>query len=380
MRKRTVLSYTLMAIGTASLFGPATVSNAEILDDSTVGITYALEQYVSSLDIKEEQTEEEQQVKDAEGEQKEQPQETEKTSNAKYPEFEGKCLAYVEEAVNVRQEPDENSERVGSLPVNGIALVVEKGENWTKIESGITEGYVRNDFLLFGDAAGAYAEETCPKVAKVNTVTLNVRSEQDEAADCLTQIPEGESYEVIPTDDEIDGWTYIKVDSDIEGYVSSEYVEISYGFSHAISVAEEEEIRKQKEAEEAARYAEMTSTKRQEVVNYALQFLGNPYVYGGTSLTNGTDCSGFTMSVYAHFGYGIPRTAGAQMDGLSSVSLDSIQPGDLLFYRGSDGSIGHVTMYIGGGQVVHASSSTTGIIISSVGYRTPCAAARVIWD
>ena len=86
------------------------------------------------------------------------------------------------------------------------------------------------------------------------------------------------------------------------------------------------------------------------------------------------------MSVYAHFGYYIPRTAAAQMQGLSSVDLGSIQPGDLLFYRDSSGGIGHVTMYIGGGQVVHASSSTTGIIISGVGYRTPCGAARIIWD
>jgi cell wall-associated NlpC family hydrolase len=116
------------------------------------------------------------------------------------------------------------------------------------------------------------------------------------------------------------------------------------------------------------------------VVNYALQFVGNPYVYGGTSLTNGTDCSGFTMRVYEHFGYYIPRTAAAQMQGLPSVDLSAIQPGDLLFYRDSSGGIGHVTMYIGGGQVVHASSSTTGIIISSVGYRTPCGAARIIWD
>ena len=358
MKKSSVIGMAFLAVGTIGMFTPAFVSHAEVLDDSDVGITYALDQYVASLDVKEIKEEDVTTEEDA--------------PTCKYPEFEGKCLAYVEEAVNVRAEPDENSERVGSLPVHGIALVAEKGDTWTKIESGITVGYVRNDYLLFGDAAGAYAEETCPKVAKVNTTTLYVRAEQNENSECLTMIPEGESYEVIPQDSDVDGWTYIQVDSDIEGYVSSDYVDISYGFSHAISVAEEEEIRKQKEAEEQARLAEMTSTKRQEVVNYALQFVGNPYVYGGTSLTNGTDCSGFTMSVYAHFGYGLPRTAAAQMQGLSSV--------DLLFYRGKDGSIGHVTMYIGGGQVVHASSSTTGIIVSGIGYRTPCAAARVIWD
>ncbi|MBO5470207.1 MAG: C40 family peptidase [Lachnospiraceae bacterium] len=366
MKKSSVVSMAFLAVGAIGMLTPAFVSRAEVLDDSDVGITYALDQYVESLNVKEI---------------KEEDITTEEAApTCQYPEFEGKCLAYVEEAVNVRAEPDENSERVGSLPVHGIALVVEKGDTWTKIESGITMGYVRNDYLLFGDAAGAYAAETCPKVAKVNTTTLYVRAEQDENSECLTMIPEGESYEVIPRDDDVDGWTYIQVDSDIEGYVSSDYVDISYGFSHAISVAEEEEIRKQKEAEEQARLAEMTSTKRQEIVNYALQFVGNPYVYGGTSLTNGTDCSGFTMSVYAHFGYGLPRTAAAQMQGLSSVDLSAIQPGDLLFYRGKDASIGHVTMYIGGGQVVHASSSTTGIIVSSVGYRTPCAAARIIWD
>ncbi|MDO5154591.1 MAG: C40 family peptidase [Eubacteriales bacterium] len=366
MRKDTILKSMICVVGAACMMGSSFVSNAEILDDSTVGITYALDQYISSLNIKE--------VKESEVVQED------NTPTCKYPEFEGKCLAYVEEAVNVREEPDEESERVGSLPVHGIALVIEKGDTWTKIESGITMGYVRNDFLLFGDQAGAYAEETCPKVAKVNTVTLNVRAEQKEDSDCLTQIPEGETYEVISRDDDVDGWTYLRVDSDIEGYVSSEYVDVSYGFAHAISVAEEEEIRLQKEREEAARLAEMTSTKRQEVVNFALQFVGNPYVYGGTSLTNGTDCSGFTMSVYAHFGYGIPRTAAAQMAGLQNVSLDSIQPGDLLFYRDGSGSVGHVTMYIGGGQVVHASSSRTGIIVSNIGYRTPCGAARIIWD
>ena len=366
MKKNIILGAALLAVGTAVLLVPPVQSNADVLDESTVSITYALDQYVKSLNIKEIKEEDVATGEDA--------------PTCRYPEFEGKCLAYVDEAVNVRAEPDEESERVGSLPVHGIALVIEKGETWTKIESGITLGYVRNDFLLFGDSAGAYAEETCPKKATVTTETLYVRAEQNEASECLTMIPEGESYEVIPQDGDVDEWTYIRVDSDIQGYVSSEYIDVSYGFAHAISVAEEEEIRKKEEEAEAARLAEMTSTRRQEVVNYALQFVGNPYVYGGTSLTNGTDCSGFTMSVYAHFGYGLPRTAAQQMAGLTNVSLDSIQPGDLLFYKDKSGNVGHVTMYIGGGQVVHASSSTTGIIVSNLGYRTPCGAARVIWD
>ena len=166
MKKSSVIGMAFLAVGTIGMFTPAFVSHAEVLDDSDVGITYALDQYVASLDVKE--------IKE------EDVTTEEDTPTCKYPEFEGKCLAYVEEAVNVRAEPDENSERVGSLPVHGIALVAEKGDTWTKIESGSTGGYVRNDYLLFGDAAGAYAEETCPKVAKVNTTTLPVRAAQNE--------------------------------------------------------------------------------------------------------------------------------------------------------------------------------------------------------
>ena len=122
-----------------------------------------------------------------------------------------------------------------------------------------------------------------------------------------------------------------------------------------------------------------TSGTRQSIVNFALQFVGCPYVYGGTSLTNGAACSGFTQSVMANFGISIPRTAGAQSVGGRAVSLSNIQPGDLLFYSGSgDYGIGHVTMYIGNGQVVHASTSRTGIIVSDIGYRTPCAARSYI--
>ena len=106
------------------------------------------------------------------------------------------------------------------------------------------------------------------------------------------------------------------------------------------------------------------------VVDYAMQFLGNPYVWGGTSLTNGADCSGFVQSVFANFGIGLSRTAASQASGGTSVSLDSLQAGDLLFYS-SSGSIDHVAIYIGGGQIVHAANSRSGIIISNAYYQTP---------
>lgn len=119
--------------------------------------------------------------------------------------------------------------------------------------------------------------------------------------------------------------------------------------------------------------ASSSDSLRQSVVNYALQFVGNPYVYGGTSLTNGTDCSGFTQSVLANFGISISRTAASQSGGGTAVDMSNLQPGDLLFYDNGSG-IGHVSMYIGNGQVVHASNEQTGIIVSNVDYRTACAA------
>lgn len=120
-----------------------------------------------------------------------------------------------------------------------------------------------------------------------------------------------------------------------------------------------------------------SSTTGSDVANYAVKFVGNPYVYGGSSLTNGTDCSGFTMSVYASFGYSIPRTSASQSGYGQSVSFSELQPGDLIFYKNGS-SVGHVALYIGGGSVVHASNPSTGIKISPYNYRTPYCARRII--
>mgnify|MGYP000237700594 CR=1 FL=1 len=118
------------------------------------------------------------------------------------------------------------------------------------------------------------------------------------------------------------------------------------------------------------------SEKGDAVVEYAKNFVGNRYRYGGSSLTNGTDCSGFTMSIYAHFGYGLSRSSYTQVNNGRAVSMSSLQPGDLLFYKYGGSTISHVAIYIGGGQIIHASTEETGIIISGMG--SPCAARRII--
>ena len=107
------------------------------------------------------------------------------------------------------------------------------------------------------------------------------------------------------------------------------------------------------------------------------KFLGNPYVYGGTSLTNGADCSGFTMRIFEHFGVSIGRTSRDQASNGKQISLSEIQPGDLLFYA-SGKTINHVALYIGDGKIIHASTSKTGIIISNAYYRTPAKAVTFL--
>lgn len=139
----------------------------------------------------------------------------------------------------------------------------------------------------------------------------------------------------------------------------------------------EEEARKKaeeeaKKAEEEAKKAEeQRLAKRQAVVDFALQFEGNPYVYGGTSLTNGADCSGFVMSVFANFGYSLPRVAADQCAASTRKDVSQIEPGDLVFY--GHGYVDHVALYIGDGKIIHASGSATGIKISNYDYEQPAA-------
>lgn len=172
-----------------------------------------------------------------------------------------------------------------------------------------------------------------------------------------------------------------KTVSDVEEYqeAKAEAEEIAQKRLEAEAAAEaarkaEEE---RKAAEEAARKAEEARVaRRQEIADFALQFVGNPYVYGGTSLTNGADCSGFVMSVFAQFGYELPRVAAAQCAVSQKKSAEEIEVGDLVFY--GDGGIDHVALYIGDGKIVHASTAATGIKVSDYNYRTPAAVGTFV--
>lgn len=302
-------------------------------------------------------------------------------------------IAQVTDYVNVRSIPSEEGEIVGKLYNNSVGEFMGEEEGWYKIRSGECTGYVKAQYCVTGEEANELAEEIGRRIAIVKTETLNVRKEATTESPVLGQVPREEVLTV--TNDE-DGWVQVKIEEGY-GFVSQEYVELSIEFVEAESVEqererlarEEEERRQAREASKKAReeaQAQQNSQEQtpvqpvsadssslgQQVADFALQFVGNPYVYGGTSLTNGADCSGFVMSVYANFGVSLPHSANADRKrGTGVASIQEAIPGDLVCYSG------HVGIYIGNGQIVHASNSRTGIIVSDANYDRILAVRRI---
>lgn len=409
MIRKMIKNTVLLAAGAGMVIGlnayaytPAKAADA-YKDTAVAGIDAAIEQYV--LNHPDATVSTEAVANDPLGEATtEAVTEEAPVSTARYPKFENKLMANVSDYMNIRAEADENSDVVGKLPHGAVADVLEQGDTWTKIESGSVTGYVKNELVVFGDDAGDYAEANCDKIATVTTTTLKVREEANADSTCLTMIPEGETYEVLET---ADGWTKLLISEEFSGYVSNEFIEIDYDLGKAISKEEEEaeaarqaELARQEQAQaaQASQAASqpaqaatpsapaatpqvdtsVVSGSRADLVNYALQFVGNPYVYGGSSLTSGTDCSGFTMSVYRHFGYSLNRSSRDQIYNGTNIGIYEVQPGDLLFYNNGGSTIGHVAIYIGDGKIVHASTPKTGIIVSNAYYQTPCGATRIL--
>lgn len=335
--------------GVASEFGAEVTSYA----DATVvsGVTGAFSEYLSGVELVPAQVTETDVATTATG------QEAAATSAFGYTNL---GVASVDGNLNVREKPSTEADVVGKMPNNaGCEILGVEGE-WTKISSGEVEGYVKSEYLLSGEAALVRAEEVKQTLATVTTTTLYVREQPNTECSVITMMPEGEELEVIEI---LDGWVKINVDSD-EGYVSADYVDISVELTKAMTMTE-------------IRYGQGVSDVRVSLVQYATQFVGNPYVWGGTSLTRGADCSGFVLSVFANYGISLPHSSRAQANCGRRISASEAQPGDLFFY-GNGSSINHVAIYIGGGQVVHASSPKSGIKISGAYYRTPVKVVRII--
>ena len=286
----------------------------------------------------------------------------------------------------IRSAPDESSDWVGKLYKDSAAQVLEYLDGWTKIRSGSAEGYVPADTLITGSEAEQRAEEYENNTVTVTARVLNVREGQGTDTSVLTQIELDEQYQV--TGEPVDGWYPVKV-GDIDGWVSGEYVTEETSYSYGETKEEEEERiaeekaeqeRKEQEAAEkeaaeaSASSVSSTGVSGQAVIDYACQFVGNPYVWGGTSLTNGADCSGFVQSVYAHFGISLPRTTYDMVNSGYAVSYEEAQPGDLILY----GDCSHVGLYMGDGNIVNALNSDKGICICSATYTNIYAVRRVL--
>ncbi len=270
-------------------------------------------------------------------------------------------IAQVDNHLNVRDKAGEDGELVGKMTKNAACEILSIDGDWAYVKSGKVEGYVHMDYLLTGEAAKNKAQEVVYTVAKVNTQTLKVREQPSTECPVITLVAQDERLEVVEQQPE--GWAKIMLD-DEEAYVSTDYCVVEEELETAVTMKE-------------LLYGSGISNTRIDLCQYAKQFVGNPYVWGGTSLTKGADCSGFVQSVFKKFGVSLPRTSREQAGVGTKISLADAKPGDLIFYA-KGGTINHVALYIGDGQVVHASNPRTGIRISNATYRSPATIRRVL--
>lgn len=309
------------------------------------------------------------------------------------------AIADVDNYVNVRSEPSTDGEIVGKIYDGAVAQVLDvAGENndWFRITSGNVEGYIKAEFFIYGDDAAAVMDEYVTKYAEVKADRLNVRKEPTTDSKRIGYVDNGEKMKLI---EDCGDWMKVLYTEGKEGYVSAEYVLILEEYTYAKTLEEEQaEIAARKALEERQNVSEEhapestvnvqapnttyeTNTElRASIVSYAMEYVGNKYVSGGTSLSSGTDCSGFTCFIYADFGYSISRTPEGQYSGAGrAIDYSQIQPGDIICYSSNGGkSCTHVALYIGDGQIVHSANSRKGVITSNADYEPIIGVRNVI--
>jgi len=295
--------------------------------------------------------------------------------------FENMVIAQVDNYVNVRSLPSEKGKILGKMYHNSVGELLGEENGWYHIQSGTVDGYVRADFCVVGDEAKALTESIGTRLAKVNCEGLYVRKAASSDSEVLRMVALGDELLVL---DETEEWIKVDVEEGF-GWIAREYADLTTEFIHAESKTEEKaRLEQEKAARERARKAaikkaasDLVITGENEmgvaVAEYAVQFVGNPYVWGGVSLTKGADCSGFVMKVYEEFGVSLPHSSASDRKQGYAVKggLKNAQPGDLICYSG------HVALYIGDGKIVHAASEKSGIKIGKANYRQILAIRRI---
>ena len=286
--------------------------------------------------------------------------------------------------MNVRSTPENKGDDnvIGKLTSKAAGDIIETLDGWYKIKSGTVTGYIAADpeLIATGQEAKDLAMQNATQMAIITTDVLNVRVEPNTDSKIWTQIVKDERYPVV---DQQDGWVQIDLgsvdtedgsqDGDEKAYISTRdnNVEVRYALNEAIKFTPAKDS--SSGGSSGGSGSSTKQSRRSQLVNYALQFVGNRYVWGGTSLTNGVDCSGFTMRVMEKFGVSLPHYSGSQAQMGKKVTSATMKPGDLIFYAGSNGKVNHVAIYIGNGRIVHAASRRSGIKTSTWNYRTPVA-------
>ena len=265
-------------------------------------------------------------------------------------------MSDVSDTLNVRADASTDSDIVGVMPGTAACEVLDQEGEWLHIKSGEVEGYCKEEYIVTGEEALNKADAAVANKATVNCDALIVRDAPSTDAGVVKTVTQGKKVDVV---EQLDGWVKVS-DNGKEGYCSAEYITVGVEMPTAYSKDQ------------------ASANGGSSVVSNALQYVGGRYVWGGESLKSGVDCSGFTMKIYEQYGVYLPHSADAQKGmGTRVASLSEAQPGDLVFY-GSGGYASHVGIYMGDGQIVHASSARTGIKVSNASYRTPIAIRRYL--
>ena len=285
--------------------------------------------------------------------------------------------------MNVRSTPENKGDDnvIGKLTSKAAGDIIETLDGWYKIKSGTVTGYIAADpeLIATGQEAKDLAMQNATQMAIITTDVLNVRVEPNTDSKIWTQIVKDERYPVV---DQQDGWVQIDLgsvdtedgsqDGDEKAYISTRdnNVEVRYALNEAIKFTPAKDSSSGASSDGSG--SSTKQSRRSQLVNYALQFVGNRYVWGGTSLTNGVDCSGFTMRVMEKFGVSLPHYSGSQAQMGKKVTSATMKPGDLIFYAGSNGKVNHVAIYIGNGRIVHAASRRSWLHFKSQAAAVQC--------